>query len=972
MKLSISGRYILIAVVGVIASSVIILCISTIMMSRLLTQAVRADMYAVQSVVANMLDEEEDQLQKTIRALAAMPSLVDAVYEKDIDRIIERAQTLRQQFEYDVVIITDANGVVLARGHSDIAGDDISHRPMMAAALSGEVSSGVYYDENALVPFSVRSFSPIYKNGTFAGILITGIDVGSEAYVDNIHRLTNLNFSIFYGDTRYMTNLIDENGNRIVGTVLTNEQIVNRVLHNGETVVDRYELFGEMNMVAVWPIMDPDSNNIVGMWAISNSLTQQNRDTLTVILIVIFCSLLIITVTILIASNQGKRIAKPIGMVTDYATAVAGGDLDAALEVNIEDIKRNIELEQLVDALNTMVATLKDRIHEIEIKRNEADAANQYKSSFLANMSHEIRTPMNVILGLTEILMRNEKVSKAAHEELVAIYSSGDLLLNIINDILDLSKIEVGKFELIMERYDLASLINDTVALNLMRVESKQIEFKLEVDENLPSVLIGDEIRIKQVLNNILSNAFKYTERGEVIISFTFESKEHEEATTLIITVSDTGYGMTEEEVAAIYEEYTRFHIDPTRSIAGTGLGMSITQNLVRMMNGEIKIDSKLGTGTVLTIRIPQGQTDAEVLGKDLSERLQKFQVSGMRQLMKSSIICEPMPYGSVLIVDDVESNLFVARGLLTPYGLNIETVTSGYHAIDKIKSGNVYDIVFMDHMMPKMDGIEATKIIRDSGYSHPIVALTANAVVGQMDIFLKNGFDDFISKPIDVRYMNTVLKKYVRDKQPPEVIEAAHAQAASSATQTTQDPASPTVPSHLAELFVTDALTALEALEDFKEKAGTYTDEDFSLFSVTTHGMKTALINVNEHELSVFAGNLEKAGLKKNRDMIFKETSVFIDYLREVVSKHTLQEHDFDEVELTDADYSLLKEKLLIVKAACETMDIKIAKDEIAELRQSRWSPEINSQLGTMSKHLMSGDYDEVISDVGKIIDSL
>jgi len=930
------------------------------------------DMYALQAVVSNMLDEEENQLRLTIQALATMPQLVDAVYERDIDSVLDNAQTIKQQFEYDIVIITDAQGVVLARGHSDIAGDDISERPMTATALRGEVSSGIYYDLTAVVPFSVRSFSPIYKDDYFAGILITGIDVGAEAYVDNIHRLINLNFSIFYDDTRYMTNLKDEDGNRIVGTVFDNEQISHRVLNNGETVVERYELFGETNMVAIWPVLDPDSGEIIGMWAISQNLTQQNRETLNVILIVIMCSLLIITVTILIASSQGKKIAKPIGKVTEFASAVAGGKLDTELEVNLEDIKSSKEVELLVRALKTMVATLKDRIQEIEAKRMEADAANQYKSSFLANMSHEIRTPMNVILGLTEILMRNEKVSKTVHEELIAIYSSGDLLLNIINDILDLSKIEAGKLELMIEKYDLASLINDTVALNLMRVESKQIEFKLSIDENLPSVLIGDELRIKQILNNLLSNAFKYTEVGEVNLSFSLENEGQESTQDLIITVTDTGYGMKEDEVTAIFDEYTRFHLDPNRSIAGTGLGMSITQNLVRMMKGEIHIDSELDKGTKLSVRLPQGKVDSEVLGKELTERLQKFQISGMRQLMKSSIICEPMPYGRVLIVDDVESNLFVARGLLTPYGLDIETVTSGYLAIEKIINGNVYDIVFMDHMMPKMDGIEATKIIRESGYTEPIVALTANAVLGQMDIFLKNGFDDFISKPIDVRYMNHVLKKFVRDKQPPEVIEAAHAQMPSSNMQSDYDPASPTVPPHLAELFVTDAVNAVKILDEFKEKKGVYTDDDYSLYAVTTHGAKTALLNVKELELSAFAGNLEQAGLSKNHDTMYKETPIFIDYLREVIEKHTQQESDFEKRDLSDVDYSLLKDKLLTVKSACETLDIKIAKDIIAKLRKSPWSTEINSQMGSMSRHLVSGDFDDVISAVDKIIDSL
>jgi len=960
MKLSVSGRIILISVVGVIASSVIILCISTIMMNRLLTRTIYDDMNSMQAIVENMVDDEESQLRKTIRILVTMPRFVDAMYERDLDIILENARTIKNQFEYDLVTITDAQGIVLARGHSDMAMDDISNRPMMAAALQGEISSGVYYDATALVPFSIRAFSPIYKDGAFVGVLSIGINVASEAYVDHIQRITNMNFSVFYGETRYMTSLADESGNRLAGTVHDDAQIADRVLNGGETVIEQYDILGEPNIAAIWPIFDSDSNRIIGMWALSYSLTDQNRETLNVLIIVILCSLGIILITIITASRYGRLIARPIHKVTDYAIAVADGDLDASLDIQSIDIKNSYEAELLVGALKTMVTTLKDRIQEIEQKRIEADEANKSKSSFLANMSHEIRTPMNVILGLTEILMRDKNLEKTVHEELVAIYSSGDMLLNIINDILDLSKIEAGKLELIPEHYDLASLINDTVVVNLMRVESKQLEFKLRVDENIPATMIGDELRIKQILNNLLSNAFKYTERGEVILSF---SVENEEELKLVFSVSDTGSGMSEEEIEVIFDKYTRFQHESTRKISGTGLGMSITQNLVQMMNGEILINSELGKGTLLTVRLPQGETGAGELGSELSEKLENFRVSGIRQLMKSSIVCEPMPYGSILIVDDVESNLFVAKGLLTPYGLKIETVTSGLKAIDKIKDGKIYDIIFMDHMMPKMDGIEATKIIRELGYKEPIVALTANAVVGQMDIFLKNGFDDFISKPIDVRYMNTVLKKLIRDKQPPEVIEAALEQKRkASLSQIADEPVINTVSPHLAELFIIDATNSINAIEKINKNAEDYNDEEMRQYITSTHAMKTALLNVNEPELSSFASRLEQAGLNNSTGTISDETPVFLRRLRTIMAKLKLPEIDIDD-ELTDVDYKLLKEQLQRIKEACEVFDKRTAKSAIVELRRTRWNADVNSLLSTMAEHLISGDLNMVIS---------
>ena len=400
----------------------------------------------------------------------------------------------------------------------------------------------------------------------------------------------------------------------------------------------------------------------------------------------------------------------------------------------------------------------------LEEALESANMASLAKSSFLANMSHEIRTPMNAILGVAEIQLQDESLPQTAKEALDKIYNSGDLLLSIINDILDLSKIEAGKFELAVAKYDVASLINDTVTLNMMRIGSKEIDFALSVGEDTPSALLGDELRIKQILNNLLSNAFKYTEKGQVKLSVSAEDADHDSA-TLVFSVSDTGQGMTDEQIARLFDEYARFNEAANRATEGTGLGMSITQNLVKMMSGEIAVKSELNWGTVFTVRLPQTTVSAGILGHELAKSLENFQMNGLKQSKKAQIVFEPMTYGSVLIVDDVETNLYVARGLMSPYGLSIDTVLSGFDAIRRIESGKTYDVIFMDHMMPRMDGIETTNRIRSLGYLRPIVALTANAVVGQAEVFLLNGFDGFISKPIDPRRMNQTLNELIRDK---------------------------------------------------------------------------------------------------------------------------------------------------------------------------------------------------------------
>jgi PAS domain S-box-containing protein len=399
-------------------------------------------------------------------------------------------------------------------------------------------------------------------------------------------------------------------------------------------------------------------------------------------------------------------------------------------------------------------------------KQADAEAANLAKSTFLAKVSHEVRTPMNAILGITEIQLQDETLPQGTREALGSIYNSGYLLLGIINDILDLSKIEAGKLELSPINYDVPSLINDTVHLHVMRYDSKPIEFNLQLDGNIPTTLFGDELRITQILNNLLSNAFKYTKSGKVTMSVACEARQGKGGgIILVFRVTDTGQGMTPEQLSRLFEEYTRFNTEANRKTMGTGLGMAITKYLVRMMDGTISVESEPGKGSVFTVRLPQGTVDGSgVLDRELMENLKQFRLGKAEQMKKApQIIREYMPYGKILIVDDVQTNLYVTKGLLTPYGLTVETVRSGFEAIDKIKDGAVYDIIFMDHYMPEMDGIEATKKLRELGYTRPVVALTANALAGQAEMFMENGFDDFISKPIDIRQLNAALNKFVR-----------------------------------------------------------------------------------------------------------------------------------------------------------------------------------------------------------------
>jgi len=516
--------------------------------------------------------------------------------------------------------------------------------------------------------------------------------------------------------------------------------------------------------------------------------------------------------------------------------------------------------------------------------------ANQLKSRFLATMSHEIRTPLNVILGIMEIQLQKDNNPPDTQDALEQIYESGTLLLNIINDILDFSKIAEGKMEIVPFRYDIPSLINDTAQMNYMRCDSRPIEFMVTVDPKTPLELIGDGLRVKQVLNNLLSNAFKYTKEGEVELSVFSEPADDDENVIMVFKIRDTGQGIPDDHVSRLFQDYMRINSDLNRSVTGTGLGLSITKRLLDLMKGEVSVESKAGKGSVFTVRLPQRRYSDAVCGTDNVQRLRDFNFSSNSIAKKTQIVREYMPYGKVLIVDDVKSNLFVARGLLTPYGLQIDTLDNGVEAVEKIKNGNVYDIIFMDHMMPLMDGIEATKIIRGLGYTRPIVALTANAIAGQAEVFLENGFDAFISKPIDSRKLNSILKDFIRDKQTPEVIEAARREQTQKSVKGKETPEDKKKElSELEEIFLIDAGNAVNLLEGLYARINELGEKDMELYKVTVHGSKSALNNIGETKLSETALKLEQAAKEKDVAVLSKETPAFIDALKAVIDKLTI-----------------------------------------------------------------------------------
>ncbi len=400
---------------------------------------------------------------------------------------------------------------------------------------------------------------------------------------------------------------------------------------------------------------------------------------------------------------------------------------------------------------------IKAYINEIKRVRRQAEKASIAKSEFLANMSHEIRTPMNAIIGLNDIIME-ECGDTEIYAHAKDVQSAAKNLLAIINDILDLSKVEAGKMELVYGDYYIKNMANEIIAIMDMAASQRGLILKYECDETIPCCYNGDEGRIRQILINILNNAIKFTKKGYVRAYITGKPGKNADEEELIFYVEDTGCGIREEDLDKIFEDFRQVDSKRNRSAEGTGLGLAIVKQLVELMGGTIQVESTYGKGTMVTIRIPQRIVDR----RPVSETPEMSQTE---QNITDSFTA---PGIKVLIVDDNMINRKVARGFLKNYAFDLTEAESGPEAVELVRS-NRYDIIFMDHMMPGMDGIEATEIIRrdcgENGTAPVMVALTANAMEGMREHFLKCGFQDFISKPLDRKELNQLLLRWVPEK---------------------------------------------------------------------------------------------------------------------------------------------------------------------------------------------------------------
>ena len=385
-------------------------------------------------------------------------------------------------------------------------------------------------------------------------------------------------------------------------------------------------------------------------------------------------------------------------------------------------------------------------IEQLNVAKSQAERANRAKTDFLSSMSHEIRTPLNAIVGFSQALIE-ENISNEAREEVNDIIMSSNNLLEIVNGILDISKIEANKLEIVNTEYDSNKLMKEVISLIRARLASKPLDFRIEIDPTMPPVLYGDYIRIKQILINILTNAVKYTKEG--YIAFTVNTVIQDDVCRLIMSVEDSGQGIKPEDIDKLFTKFQRFELEKNITTEGTGLGLAITKSLVELMNGKIVVQSKYGEGSKFTVSI-----DQRIIPKT-SEELENIDTIDSAPFNASS--------SKILVVDDNNVNLKVANRLLKDYHANVTLVSSGQECLNKILDGEEYDLILLDDMMPRMTGTETLKNLKNIiGFSIPVVALTANAISGMRERYLALGFDDYLAKPINKDQLYVVLRKYL------------------------------------------------------------------------------------------------------------------------------------------------------------------------------------------------------------------
>ena len=644
------------------------------------------------------------------------------------------------------------------------------------------------------------------------------------------------------------------------------------------------------------------------------------------------------------------------GRVTNVLWMVENIDKEMRDKLRLESQKKAAEQERLI----------------AESEKKHANEANKAKSSFLSNMSHEIRTPINSIIGMNEMILREcSDPNILAYAKNAKV--SSNTLLGLVNDILDFSKIEAGKLDIINVDYEISSVLNDLVNMIKNRIEDKGLAFHVNVDPTLPIILNGDEVRIKQIITNILTNAAKYTHKGSVTLSVSYEKLPDENALNMTVSVADTGIGIKPEDMSKLFGAFERIEEERNRAIEGTGLGMNITQSLLKMMNSRLEVSSVYGEGSTFSFTIKQMIVKDEPIGD--------FETSFRNSSLLSKKYKEKFiaPGAKVLVVDDTPMNLTVFVSLLKTTKMQIDTAESGQKCLNLCEN-NKYDIIFLDHRMPNKDGVETLKELKamegNPNHDTPVICLTANALSGARQEYIDAGFDDYLTKPIDPDKLEECIIEYLPDELIEKVME-----------EQTQ-PQQSCIPAFIYDIeelnieegrkhFPSDEMymdmlkiyanTVFENVENIK---ALWDAKDIPALAIKVHAIKSSTRSIGGTELGELAQKLETAGDNNDMDTLNAHMDEFIAAVSKLGGKleSLASKQKIDESSLPPMTQEELEKCYSRIRDCLDSFDTDSIEEIITNISKHSVPEGEKERCRELSKALDNFDFEEMMKIVGDL----
>ena len=610
-------------------------------------------------------------------------------------------------------------------------------------------------------------------------------------------------------------------------------------------------------------------------------------------------------------------------------------------------------------------------IEQLEFERDRANVANATKSSFIAHISHEIRTPINAILGMDEMIIRESKEEKSK-QYAVDISQAAQTLYGIINDVLDISRMESGKLEIIPIEYKLDRMIYDTISVNKPRIEAKQLDFIVDINPTLPNTYYGDDVHIRQILTNLLSNAIKYTHEGMVKLTITGEYKG--DMIDLFFEVKDTGIGIKEEDIEKMFIAFERIEESRNRNIEGTGLGMTITNNLLRMMGSRLSVSSVYGEGSIFSFTLTQRIVNQDPIG-DYN--------TFAKQQETPEEIAFTAPSVKILVVDDNALNRRVFRSLLSRTQIRVDEADGGKTCLEKIKT-EPYDLIFLDHLMPGLDGIQTIQMIKaDKAHLNtktPIIMLTANTVGNSAELYKQSGFDAYLSKPIFVKELERIIKEYIPSYK---LVYPPRSQTDKKLSSENWQEELPKVRGidwdeaikHLPSadiLFATvnefyRSIDTEAALLD-RYFANIHEGDNLEMFRIKTHALKSSAALIGADMLSEGAKELETAAREKDYRIINEKYTYMINYYRTFKERLSFFKGD-DVRKKTDIDFPQVLALVEMVRLEMNDMNMQNALDAIEEIEVYEYPVDIQDEIENLKGYVKEFDSEAASKTVDKLL---